>query len=161
MTVLIVDDEELLRLMAEALVEDLGHQPLTACSPAAALACADGEPIDILFTDLNMAGDPDAGIKLAAVLRRAQPGLAVIYTSGSGLTPAEQARFVPEAVSLPKPYTLPQLAVAMDQATARAAALSASRRMADQTAAMSDASVASAPMDTRTIQRPSITAGVR
>jgi CheY-like chemotaxis protein len=161
MRVLIADDDGPLRLVTEALVEELGYQPLSASGPAEALACADGGTIDILLTDLDMDGNPQAGIELARELRRIFPDLAVLYASGGGLSAAEQARFVPGSWALPKPYSLDQLAEALDQAVARAPALSAARRIAAQTSATSDASVARAPIDTRTIQRPSVTAGVR
>ena len=59
-----------------------------------------GLPIDVLFTDINLAG-PMTGETLAVLARELHPRLTVVYTSGTVEAPShrvEGARFVP------KPY---------------------------------------------------------
>jgi len=67
------------------------------------------EPIELLFTDLGLQGDPQAGITLAAKAIQLRPDLKVLYTSGQGVTDGMIALFVEKSEFLPKPYTVDQL----------------------------------------------------
>jgi two-component system cell cycle sensor histidine kinase/response regulator CckA len=73
------------------------------------------EPIDILFTDINLPDGPDAidGLGLARKAVELCPGLRVIYTTGHGQTDGMTALFVEDATFLPKPYTVKQLTEAV------------------------------------------------
>jgi len=77
------------------------------------------EPIDILFTDINLPDGPDAidGLELARKGVELCPNLRVIYTTGHGQTDGMTALFVDDATFLPKPYTVKQLTETV-QATA-------------------------------------------
>jgi two-component system cell cycle response regulator CpdR len=77
------------------------------------------EPIDILFTDINLPDGPDAidGLELARKAVELCPNLRVIYTTGHGQTDGMTALFVEDATFLSKPYTVKQLTEAV-QATA-------------------------------------------
>ena len=112
--VLIVEDDEGVRVLTQSIVEEMGHIGLTAANPeeAAALLAAD-RSIGLLVTDLDMAGNSLAGVELAKQAVQARPGLPVLYTSAAGVTDGTRALFVPSSEFLPKPYTVPQLTEAV------------------------------------------------
>ena len=81
-TILLVEDEELLREMVRDALEESGYRVLEAPHPQAAMALSasfEGE-IDLLVTDVVMPGRN--GPELAKALRASRPGLAVIFMSG-------------------------------------------------------------------------------
>jgi DNA-binding NtrC family response regulator len=109
-TVLIVEDDDQVRVLSESLLQAEGHQTLSAASPDQALAVLAGpEPIELLFTDLTLQGDPGAGLALATKAVELRPDLKVLYTTGQGVTDGMIALFVKDSAFLPKPYTLEQL----------------------------------------------------
>ncbi len=80
--ILLVDDDEIVRATVASMLRDLGYTVFTAASGAAALdLLRQGEPVDLLFTDVIMPG-PIGGRKLAEMAREIDPGLKVIFTSG-------------------------------------------------------------------------------
>ena len=107
--VLVVEDEDQVRVLAESYLEEQGHQVLSAGTPAGALALLQQSPaVDLLFTDLDLKGDIHAGIELAkATVKR--PRLRVLYTTGRVITNGMKARFVSGSATLAKPYTVDEL----------------------------------------------------
>jgi CheY-like chemotaxis protein len=109
--VLVVEDEDQVRVLAESYLEEQGHDVLSAGTPAGALAILQkSTAIDVLFTDLDLEGDIHAGIELArddAV--KLKPELKVLYTTGRVITDGMRARFVPGCAVLAKPYTVDEL----------------------------------------------------
>jgi CheY-like chemotaxis protein len=80
-TVLVVEDEALVRMMTVNLVEDMGYRVIEAASAEKALEHVRGElPIDVLFTDIRMPGLD--GFALAEQVRALRPGVKVIYATG-------------------------------------------------------------------------------
>ena len=111
-TVLVVEDEPTVRALAESIIEPLGYMILSAANAREAIALLEqDQPIDILFTDINLPNGPDAidGLELARKAVELSPGLHVIYTTGHGQTDGMTALFVEGAIFLPKPYTAKQL----------------------------------------------------
>jgi CheY-like chemotaxis protein len=99
--VLIVDDEPAVRaLLARALGVD-GYELLLAesASEALELMIRTGSILSVAVVDLHL-GETD-GVSLAQLLRRMQPGLTVLFTTGYG--EEEQVR-VPHDPLLPKPF---------------------------------------------------------
>jgi len=81
--VLVVEDEPLICVDTADALERQGFKVDTALSGEEALRrLRGGLPIDILFTDMNLAGVMD-GATLARLARDLLPGLVVVYTSGS------------------------------------------------------------------------------
>jgi DNA-binding NtrC family response regulator len=114
MRVLVVEDDAQVRVLAEALLEEDGHETLSAATIDEALALLDNEDrIDLLFTDLGLHDDLQAGLTLAVEARKRKPNLAVLYTTGQGVTDGMKALFVEPYVFLAKPYTPDQLKVAI------------------------------------------------
>jgi PAS domain S-box-containing protein len=109
-TVLVVEDEPVLRRLAERALERAGHRVLIAADGEEALRAADAhpEPIDLLFSDVVMPGM--RGPALATQLRRQRPELRILLTSG--YTEEVLERSDGEAHPfLAKPYTPDQLRI--------------------------------------------------
>jgi PAS domain S-box-containing protein len=80
-TILLVDDEELVRAATAEMLRDMGHRVIQAETGAAAISCAkSGDPIDLLITDYLMPGL--RGSELAEELRRQNPNLPVLLMTG-------------------------------------------------------------------------------
>jgi DNA-binding NtrC family response regulator len=115
-TVLLVEDEDQVRLLAESYLEEQGHKVLSAGTPEGALAVLQNETrVDILFTDLDLKGDVHAGINLANEAIKILPQLRVLYTTGRAITDGMKARFVAGSAVLEKPYTVDQLRMSLSK----------------------------------------------
>ncbi len=100
--VLLVEDEYLIsQWVAESLAEQ-GFAVYTATNGMDALKCLASVPVDILFTDINLAGGMD-GTMLARRARELLPDLPVVYASGRVNVLDPQAR-VPGSTFVSKPY---------------------------------------------------------
>jgi PAS domain S-box-containing protein len=78
---LVVDDDDTIRTIAEHMLQDLGYEVLAASSGAEALdILARDKSIDLLFTDVVMPG-MDGG-ELAERARLMRPELKILFTSG-------------------------------------------------------------------------------
>ena len=63
--ILLVEDEEQVRVLAESFLQTAGHTTRSAGSIEQTLALlASAEPIDLLFVDLNLKGESEAGLSL-------------------------------------------------------------------------------------------------
>ena len=81
-TVLVVEDEVFVRIVAADMLEESGFKVLEAGDAAEALdLIAAHNEIAILFTDVNMPGEMD-GVALAAEVVRRHPEIKVVVTSG-------------------------------------------------------------------------------
>ena len=98
-TVLVVEDDFLVRLCAADALSEAGFNVLQADNGPAALRILEDRPVDVVFTDINMPGAFD-GAGLARRIRDRWPATAVVVTSGRGRPDGGlgDARF------LPKPY---------------------------------------------------------
>ena len=80
--ILLVEDDSLVRSYAAAQLRSLGYRVVAAENAQRAIeAVEEGCEPDLLFTDMIMPGGMN-GRDLAEHLRRRQPGLKVLYTSG-------------------------------------------------------------------------------
>ena len=112
--VLIVEDEEQVRVLAEAIIRELGHQTLTAGTAEQALAVVgERSDLDLLFTDIGLQQDTEAGLQLARDVTARRPGLPVLYTTGQGITDGMRAMFAEPFGFVPKPYTPDDLKTAL------------------------------------------------
>ena len=69
--------------------------------------------VDLLFTDIGLQQDLEAGLKLAKGIAARKPGLPVLYTTGQGVTDGMRAMFADPFGFLPKPYTPDDLTTAL------------------------------------------------
>jgi DNA-binding NtrC family response regulator len=113
-TVLIVEDEDQVRVLAESYLREQGHQTVSAATPEEGLAVFEVvDRIDVLFTDVILKGDDHGGLDLAKEAVQRQPGLRVLFTTGSAVTDGMKAMMVEKAAILEKPYTVDQLQTAL------------------------------------------------
>jgi len=113
--VLIVDDEAFLRMIAERMIQDWGHQTLSAGDVDEALSllrCP--QHIGALFTDIRLKAATLGGFELAHEAIKLRPNLRVLYTTGNSVTDKMKALFVEGAHFLPKPYVEQQLQDSME-----------------------------------------------
>ena len=109
--VMVVEDDELIRMNTVDIIEELGHEIVEARSAAEALSEAARGRIDVLLTDIGL---PDmAGDLLAGRIRQNHPGVIVIFATGEALMP-ENA--VPGSILLTKPYSEERLATTLKAA---------------------------------------------
>ena|SRR5215472_1033161 len=115
MTILMVEDDELVRMSVKSLIETLGYRVVPARNALDALEILRQDtPISLLFTDVVLPGGMH-GPQLVAEARRLRPELKVLYTSGypesqcpvEGLARSEQ---------LSKPYEPEELAAKLRDA---------------------------------------------
>ena len=120
-TILVVEDDEGVRLTATEMLGDLGYRVLTARDAASALAVIEsGLPIDLLFTDVVMPGTLTSA-ELARTARGRLPDLAVLFTSGyTENAIVHGGRLDPGVDLLAKPYSREALARRVRQALAMA-----------------------------------------
>src|SRR5215208_7765914 len=101
-TILIVEDDAEVRRTSVAMVQDLGHNILIARDAGEALALVkEGNPIDILFTDLAIPGAM-SGVDLARQAVAVAPALKVMITTGY---PGHPDLLRNDFAVLPKPFT--------------------------------------------------------
>ncbi len=110
-TILVVEDDALVRTYVIAQLESLGYTTLAAADGAAALALVDrGAAFDLLFTDVIMPGGMN-GRQLADAIRKRHPSLNVLYTSGyTENAIVHHGRLDPGVALLNKPYRKTDLA---------------------------------------------------
>ena len=110
-TILLVEDEEIVRSLVREMLETVGYRVLEAPDGPAALELAAecGEPIDALVSDVVMPGL--SGQELAAQLTAERPSLGVLFTSGyneEAIT--NHGVLSPGSAFLEKPFSAEQLA---------------------------------------------------
>ncbi|MDQ6963655.1 MAG: PAS domain S-box protein [Mariprofundales bacterium] len=119
-TVLVVDDESSVRASTSAMLESAGYRVLQAGDGVEGVACyrQHAEEIGLVLLDLLM---PCMGGREAlALLRRLNPTLPVLLTSGYDGSDAEQLITEGRLCGfLPKPYTAEQLCAAVGSALAK------------------------------------------
>jgi len=114
--ILIVEDDELVRQIAELMIEDRGHSTFSACDMDEALSVLRSpQHIDALFTDIRLKAAVLGGYELARQAIKLWPKLRVLYTTGNFLPEKKSALFVEGAHFLPKPYTQEQLENAVEE----------------------------------------------
>jgi PAS domain S-box-containing protein len=108
--ILVVEDDDALRLYSVESLSDLGYSVLAAPNAAAALEIVDrGHKIDLLFTDVVMPGGTN-GRQLADEVMRRRPGVKVLFTTGYTRNAiVHQGRLDPGVDMISKPFTFQQL----------------------------------------------------
>ena len=119
-TILVVEDDPLVRNYVATQLNSLGYTTLTAANATEALEYIDGvKSFDLLFTDVIMPGSIN-GRQLADEAKRRRPGLKVLYTSGyTENAIVHHGRLDPGVMLLPKPYRKADLARMVRTALAR------------------------------------------
>jgi two-component system cell cycle sensor histidine kinase/response regulator CckA len=110
-TILLVEDEPVLRELARVILKDYDYQVIEASTGAEALRVWDEYPgtIDLLLTDMVMP-EGMTGRELAEELKARKPDLKIIYTSGYSAEIMDQDIPLRDTMFLQKPYAPPLLA---------------------------------------------------
>lgn len=113
--ILIVEDDIFIQQASEWTIGDLGHVTLTADDLAGALDHMNGlSKVDALFVDIRLHALALGGYEVANRALDIQPGLRVLYTSGTPLTADMSDLFVKGGRFLQKPYTPTDLEQSME-----------------------------------------------
>jgi CheY-like chemotaxis protein len=104
-TILLVEDDDGVRQVVEAMLKRHGYQVLSSSGSSEALAVAERHvsPIDLLITDVVMPGE--SGRKVAEGILARRPKTKVLFVSGYG----ESAEVRTDAAFLQKPFTSEEL----------------------------------------------------
>jgi len=103
-TVLVVDDEDLVRDVVGRMVEDLGYAAITVADGPAALDVLDHRAVDLVLVDLTM--PRMSGAEIVAAVRRRNPAMRVVVCSGFD---REGRGTVDADAYLPKPFRIDAL----------------------------------------------------
>ena len=108
--ILIVEDDVFILAIAEMMIQDWGHNTLSASDvDEALLLLKSGQHIDALFTDIYLKTEVLGGCELACKAIKLRSKLRVLYTTGNSITAGMKALFVDGGQVLTKPYTENQL----------------------------------------------------
>jgi PAS domain S-box-containing protein len=110
-TILLVEDEDIVRRLIAVMLEGQGYHVLAAAGPLEALEVT--EPFDLLLTDVVMPSM--SGPELAERMVERKLGVGVLFTSGySGAAVADRSSLTADL--LEKPFTIEQLSSKVRQA---------------------------------------------
>jgi CheY-like chemotaxis protein len=113
---LLVEDEFLLRMQMAEQLRLAGWTVLEASTGERALSfLKEQQPIDILITDVRLAGKLN-GLEVAEAFRCTYPDMPVIYASGNVI---ENCRLVPRSVFVSKPFDEAELLETCDRLAGR------------------------------------------
>ena len=112
-TVLVVEDEVLIRLDIAACLEEAGFDVIEAANADEAIEILEGrDDVRVVFTDVDMPGSMD-GLKLASFVRERWPPIKLIVTSGH--VRVEAADLPAGGRFFKKPYQRAQIAQAVTE----------------------------------------------
>jgi CheY-like chemotaxis protein len=111
-TVLLVEDDDLIRLTTTEMLNDLGCNVKEASTAQEALKILDEHPVDILLTDVGLPGV--SGLELARNVYARRPDLCLVLATGDSGLKSEAARL--GAILVVKPYTPKSLRQGLEQA---------------------------------------------
>jgi PAS domain S-box-containing protein len=116
LSVLLVDDEEVVRSFATAVLRAGGHMVTEVCDGESALQLlGTGTMVDVLVTDLTMPGL--GGWELAGQVRAIRPGIGIVLSSGYAPEGESMATQI-DGVFLAKPFPPVALLRAIDEVVA-------------------------------------------
>jgi CheY-like chemotaxis protein len=120
-TVLVVDDEPLVRVLIVEILEELGYRALEAEDAASALPVLEsGERIDLMVTDVGLPNGIN-GRQLADAARCARPGLKILFITGYAENAVlNQNNLEPGMYVMTKPFAMEAMANRIRQLIAEA-----------------------------------------
>jgi two-component system, response regulator PdtaR len=112
-TVLVVEDEVLIRMAAIQLVENAGYEVLEAQDADEAILILIARPdVRLVFTDVDMPGSMD-GLRLSHFIRHRWPPVRIILASGKAIL--DESHLPSDARFFSKPYTTETITGAIAQ----------------------------------------------
>jgi CheY-like chemotaxis protein len=114
-TILLVDDDEALRHMLAAVLQEHGYDVTTAGSVPEALKLITAGSYDVLLSDLHMPGRGD-GLTVVSAMRHANPkAVTILLSAFPEMDAAAQAILLQTDQILVKPMNIPALIEAIEQ----------------------------------------------
>jgi PAS domain S-box-containing protein len=109
--VLVVEDEDAVRMLVIDVLRELGYSTLEASDAKAALPMLQGaERIDLLITDVGLPGMN--GRQLAEIARQQRPALQVLFITGYAPSAENRSDFLDSGMDmLAKPFSVDELAL--------------------------------------------------
>ncbi|RXT42980.1 response regulator [Bradyrhizobium betae] len=112
-TILLVEDEDLLREMLEETLVEAGYGVVSAASGEEATDLLNGDPLPrALVTDINLGRARMDGWELARIARANDPSCVILYVSGDSAH-RWAANGVPQSLLLAKPFAPAELVEAI------------------------------------------------
>lgn len=110
-TVLVVEDEDAVRLLIVEVLTELGYRALQVPNGDAAMVhLTSSRPLDLLITDVGLPGLN--GRQVAEIARRNRPDLPILFVTGYAANAAVRASFLdPGMEMISKPFAVRQLAM--------------------------------------------------
>ncbi len=103
--IMVVDDEEQIRMMIKQLLEREGHKVIAISNGAEAVRAYRRNPVDLIITDLIM---PDKeGIEIITELKREFPEVKIIAMSGGGRVGPDNYLFLAEKLGAQRTFSKP------------------------------------------------------
>jgi two-component system cell cycle sensor histidine kinase/response regulator CckA len=115
-TILLVEDEDMVRAVAERALARQGYTVLTAANGEEALELLGREPVDLLISDVMM--PTMDGPTLVGHARARFPDLPILFMSGYAEETLRRSIDIDQVAFLPKPFSVRQLAEAARDALA-------------------------------------------
>ena len=79
-TILIVEDDDPVRVLSESILQDSGYKVIAATAVDGSIALLETDKsIDLLFIDVILGQDLEAGLKVAQKAREKRAGIPVLY----------------------------------------------------------------------------------
>lgn len=117
--VMVIDDDEVVRMTLTLVLEKAGHEVVTADDGRKGMALFKMNPVDVVLTDIYMPNQE--GLATIMALRRAYPGVKVVAISGGGAHAGLDVLPVAEALgadrALRKPVNPKELAAVVKELT--------------------------------------------
>src|SRR6185369_3193320 len=111
-TVLLVEDDDLIRLATTEMLSDIGCKVKEASTAQEALKILDEQPVDILLTDVGL--PVVSGLQFARDVFARRPDLCVVLATGDSEMKSEAARL--GAIFVVKSYTPKSLRQGLEHA---------------------------------------------
>jgi CheY-like chemotaxis protein len=114
-TILLVDDDDVLRQTLAAVLQEQGYEVTTAASVSEALKLISAGSFDVLLSDLHMPGKGD-GLTVVSAMRHANPkAVTILLSAFPEMDAAAQAILLQADQILVKPMNIPALIEAIEQ----------------------------------------------
>jgi DNA-binding NtrC family response regulator len=113
-TILLVEDDELVRITTAELMRDLGYVVVESESAESAMLALTQNRIDVLVTDIGLPGE--SGEVFAAEARAVRPGIRIVFVTGGHVVP-DMSGDASAPGLLRKPFDRETLAAALARAT--------------------------------------------
>ena len=115
-SILVVEDELLVRMLTESILMEAGYETLSASDVSEAIAILRSDAdIDVLFTDIGLRSAIHGGLEIARKAVRLRPSIHVVYASARSVTDRMRSGFVEGSRFLVKPYRKAQVLEALSQ----------------------------------------------